>query len=145
MNSLTRYFFIIHTILIFAAGIGVWLIVKSFFPEIQVKGYFIIPLNFYLIGLIFIFRIRKTSVGKPSHIVNLYLVIKMVKIFSSLGIIFLYWITNQTDIRSFALLFVIFYLISLILETFIYLRMEKYQKSLKDLNKLQDNQERTDI
>ncbi|MDD4778083.1 MAG: hypothetical protein PHV53_07325 [Fermentimonas sp.] len=145
MNKLTKYFLIFHTIMILAAGAGVWLVIKLFFPEIMVKGYFIIPLYFYIMGLIFIFRFRRTPLDKPAQLVNLYMLIRVIKIFTSFAIIFLYWLIHQPGIRNFASIFVIFYLISLIWETYFYLRMEKYIKLMKEENKQPSDHERIDL
>lgn len=145
MNKLTKYFIIFHTIMILAAGVGMWLVIKLFFPEMLVKGYFIIPLYFYLMGLIFIFRFRRTPLENPVHLVNLYMLIRVIKIFTSFAVILLYWIFHQPSIRNFASIFVIFYLISLIWETYIYLKMEKYLKNIKEQNKQPSDHERIDL
>lgn len=145
MNKLTKYFLIFHTIMILATGVGLWFILKLFFPEMLVKGYFIIPLFFYLMGLIFIFRFRRTPLDNSVQLVNLYMLIRVIKIFTSFAIILLYWLIHQPYIRNFASIFVIFYLISLIWETYIYLRMEKYIKYMKEQNKKPSNHERIDL
>ncbi|MDD4696015.1 MAG: hypothetical protein PHR52_00610 [Fermentimonas sp.] len=145
MNKLMKYFLIFHTIVILAAGVGMWIVVKLFFPEMMVKGYFVIPLFFYLMGVIFILRFRRTPLENSVHLVNLYMIMRVIKIFTSFGVILLYWFIHQPGIRNFAALFVIFYLISLIWETYIYLRMEKYLKNMKEQNKLPSDHERIDL
>lgn len=145
MNKLTKYFIIFHTIMILASGVTVWLIIESFFPEMLVKGYFTIPLYFYLIGLIFIFRFRRTSIENPVHLVNLYMLIRVIKIFTSFGVIIMYWIFHRSGLRNFAAIFVIFYLISLLWETYIYLKMERYMKNMKEQHKHPNDHERIDL
>ncbi|NLC86924.1 MAG: hypothetical protein GX680_08275 [Bacteroidales bacterium] len=145
MNRLTKYFFIFHTIMILTAGVGMWIVLKLFFPEMMVKGYFVIPLFFYLMGVIFILRFRRTPLENPAHLVNLYMIMRVIKIFTSFAIIFLYWLIHQPSIRNFATLFIIFYLISLIWETYIYLRMEKYIKNMKEENKHPNDHECIDL
>lgn len=145
MNRLTKYFFIFHTIMILTAGVGMWIVLKLFFPEMMVKGYFVIPLFFYFMGVIFILRFRRTPLENSVHLVNLYMIMRVIKIFTSFGVILLYWFIHQPGIRNFAALFVIFYLISLIWETYIYLRMEKYLKNMKEQNKLPSDHERIDL
>lgn len=140
-----KYFLIFHTIVILAAGVGMWIVVKLFFPEMMVNGYFVIPLFFYLMGVIFILHFRRTPLENSVHLVNLYMIMRVIKIFTSFGVILLYWFIHQPGIRNFAALFVIFYLISLIWETYIYLRMEKYLKNMKEQNKLPSDHERIDL
>lgn len=131
--------------MILLAGIGVWLIIKLLLPDMVVKGYFVIPLFFYIIGLIFIFMFRRTPLDKPVHLVNLYMLIRMIKIFVSFGIILLYWFIHKPNIKNFAIIFIIFYLISLIWETFIYLKMEKYIKYMKEQDKQPNDHDRIDL
>lgn len=145
MNKLTKYFLIFHTIMILAAGVGIWLLLKLLFPEMMVKDYFIIPLYFYIMGLIFIFQFRRTPLENSVHLVNLYMFIRVIKIFTSFGIILLYWLIHKPSIRNFASIFIVFYLINLIWETYIYLRMEKYIKIMKEQHKHPSDHERIDL
>jgi uncharacterized membrane protein len=56
------------------------------------------------------------------------MLLKMIKIFASFAIILIYWLIHTTYIKNFAIVFVIFYLISIMWETVMYMRMEKYMK-----------------
>ncbi|MDR2817077.1 MAG: hypothetical protein LBB62_10320 [Proteiniphilum sp.] len=128
MKKLTKYFFIVHTAMLLITGFGIWFILYKFFPDIMVDRYYIIPLFFYLLGIIFIYRFRRTPVNEPKKMVNLYMLMRMIKIFTSFVIILIYWLLDKIHIRNFAVIFVIFYLINLIWETYIYMRMELYFK-----------------
>lgn len=128
MKKLTIYFLIVHTVMQIITGFGVWFLLKELFPEILVEYYFIIPLFFYLLGFIFIFQFRRTPVDEPKKMVNLYMLMRMIKIFMSFTIILIYWFIDKPHIRNFAIIFIIFYLINLIWETYIYMRMELYFK-----------------
>ncbi len=94
----------------------------------MVDHYFIIPLFFYLMGIIFISQFRRTPISNPKKMVNLYMLMRMIKVFLSVTIILIYSILDKPNIRNFAILFVVFYLINLIWETYIYMRMELYFK-----------------
>ncbi|MDD2246217.1 MAG: hypothetical protein PHI70_03065 [Proteiniphilum sp.] len=135
MQKLTKYFLIFHTAMLLITGFGIWIIIKLFFPGMMVKGYFIIPLFFYLLGIIFILRFSKTPLDKPANIVNVYMLMRMIKIFVSFAVILIYWMVHKENIRNFAIIFIFFYIINLIWETYIYLRMEKYIKYKKDQKK----------
>ncbi len=110
------------------AGFGIWFILKEFFPEILLDSYFVIPVFFYLLGLIFIYVFNHTSLNKPQKVVNVYMLLRMIKIFISAVIIFIYWLVDKEGLRSFAIVFVVFYVINMIWETYIYIRMEMYFK-----------------
>ncbi|ULB33572.1 MULTISPECIES: hypothetical protein [Proteiniphilum] len=135
MQKLTKYFLIFHTAMLLITGFGIWIIIKLFFPVMMVRGYFIIPLFFYLLGIIFILRFSKTPLDKPANIVNVYMLMRMIKIFVSFAVILIYWMVHKENIRNFAIIFIFFYIINLIWETYIYLRMEKYIKYKKDQKK----------
>ena len=136
MQKLTRYFFIFHTAMLLITGTGMWLMLKLFFPYLLVRSYIVIPFFFYLMGLIFIWKFRHTSHNKPAEVVNLYMLMRMIKIFVSFILILIYWLIDKPNIRSFAIVFIVFYLINLLWETYIYLRMERYIKYKGDQHKL---------
>lgn len=135
MKKLTTYFIIVHTVMLLLAGFGIWFILKEFFPEILIDSYFVIPVFFYLLGLIFIYVFNHTSLENPQKVVNVYMLLRMIKIFISAVIIFIYWIVDKEGIRSFAIVFVVFYVINMIWETYIYMRMEMYFKYKGDQHK----------
>ena len=140
MKKLTIYFLIVQTAMLLITGFGIWILLNKFYPELLIDYYFVIPLFFYLMGIIFIFRFRHTPVDEPKKMVNLYMLMRMIKVFLSLAIVLLYWFLDKEHIRNFAIIFVVFYIFNLIWETYIYLRMELYfkykdkqQKKSKDI------------
>lgn len=135
MTKLTKYFLIFHTGMLLVTGFGMWFIIKWLFPDILVETYPVIPIFFYLLGLIFIYIFNHNSPEKPEKIVNTYMLMRMIKIFVSAVILFIYWIVDKIHIRNFAIIFIIFYLINLIWETYIYMRMEMYIKYKGDQKK----------
>lgn len=132
MKKLIIHFLLLHTVMILITGVGIWFLLNAFFPLLLVRGYLVIPLFFYLLGILFISQFRRSAIIHPTKMVNLYMLLKIIKIFTSFILILLYWFIHQSDIRSFAIVFIIFYLIDLVWETCIYLRMEKYIKYQAD-------------
>jgi len=61
-------------------------------------------------------------------VVNLYMLMRTIKVFISFVFVMVDWFLDKEHIRNFAIIFIIFYLINLIWETYIYLRMELYFK-----------------
>lgn len=135
MKKLIINFLIFHTVVMAVTGVGVWLLIEAFFPALLVKGYVVIPLFFFLLGIIFITQFRRSAITHPAKMVNLYMLLKVIKVFVSFITILIYWFIHQAGIRSFAIVFIIFYLIDLVWETYIYLRMERYIKYKSDHDK----------
>lgn len=133
-KKLTRHFFILHTTMLIVAGMGVWYILKRFFPEILIGSYFVIPLFFYFFGLVFILIMHKTPKDKPKVMVNMFMMMRMVKLFASACMILIYWFLDKENIRSFTIIFIIFYLIYLGVETYIYMWAEMYLKKQSEKN-----------
>jgi len=70
---------------------------------------------FYIMGLIFIYRFNRTPLDKPAGVVNVYMMMRIIKIFVSFVILLFYWILDKNHIRNFAVIFIIFYVINLLL------------------------------
>ena len=143
MNRLTKYLYLFHTILMIIIGVVGWLVVHHIFPQMRFNGYAIIPTFFYLIGMVFIRRFKVAPFHDSGHIVNLYMLLRMIKIFISFAILVIYWIIHTTHIRNFAIVFIAFYLFSIMWETHIYLKMEKFMKNEYEQNR--HNEEREHI
>ena len=135
MQRPVNKFWIIHTLVFLVLGMGGWIVLKLIFPEIEVKGYFAIPLFFYLMGVALFLRFRKISIRTPSKTTNMYMQMRGIKMLISLAIIMVYWLLNKPGFRPFAVVFLLFYLIYLIWETFLFLRMEKHIRYRKSQNK----------
>ena len=141
MSKLIKYLYFFHTLVMVIIGIGVWFIINQFFPDMMVNGFGVIPVFFYFMGIIFIWRFKKAPFHDSGYIVNLYMLLRMIKVFTSFAIILIYWLVHKSYIRNFAIIFIIFYLISILWETYIYLRMEKYMKYKADQNKHHEERE----
>ena len=126
MSKVVNKLFILHTALLLVLGVVGWIILRFLFPEIEVKGYFVIPIFFYLIGVVLFWRFRKVFIKNPFKTTNLYMQIRVIKILVSIIIIVLYWLLHKPGFRPFAMVFAAFYLIYLVWETFLFLRLEKY-------------------
>ena len=135
MKGQMIYFVILHTSMILIAGGGMGWVIIRFFPSLMINEFWVIPLFFFILGLIFIGQFPKAILKKPGKLVNLYMLMRMIKIFASFLFILVYWFIDKQNIRNFAILFIIFYLMNLTWETYIYTRMERYIKQ-------RDNQEK---
>lgn len=128
MKKLARHFLIVHTAMLFVAGFGVWYALLHFFPQILINTYFLIPAFFYIVGLVFIYIMMKIPKDNPKEMINTYMLLRVIKVFVGVTMLTLYWFLDKENMRSFAIIFIIFYLIYLGMETYIYTRMETYLK-----------------
>ena len=135
MRKVVNNFLIIHTLLLLVLGVGGWIVLKCLFPEIEVKGYFAIPLFFYLMGVVLFLRFRRISIKTPSKTSNMYMQMRVMKMLISLTGLMVYWLINKPGIRPFAIVFAGFYLLYLIWETIIFIRMEKHIRYKKTQSK----------
>ena len=134
MRKLVNKFWIIHTLLLLVLGVGGWILLKFLFPAVEVRWYFAIPLFFYLMGVALFLRFRKISISKPSKTTNIYMQMRGIKMLISLAILIACWLLDKPGFRPFAIVFLAFYLVYLIWETFLFLRMEKHIRSMKSQN-----------
>jgi Ca2+/Na+ antiporter len=88
----------------------------------------VLPLFFYVTGLAFIFIMMKMPKDNPKEMVNNYMLLRVVKVFIGVIILTFYWFLDREQIRSFAIIFIIFYLIYLGIETYIYSKIEMFLK-----------------
>ncbi len=135
MKKLISKIILLHTILLIVAGGGVWFILKHFFPNMQVDGYALIPLFFYVLGLLFIVFLRRSALRESKKMVNTYMMFRMIKMFATFVILIAYWVIDKQHIRSFAIIFLIFYSMNLVWETYIFTQIEKYIKFKIEQNK----------
>lgn len=132
MRKIISNFLVSHTALLFITGAGISILMNLFFPDMIVRNYFVIPLFFYLLGLLYIFLLSRVSPGKPNKMMNVYMMMRVIKLFASLAIILLVLWLDKPNVRSFSIVFIVFFFLSLIWETFVYLRVEKYIKAYND-------------
>lgn len=138
MHKQLNKYLIIHTALFLVFWIGGNIVLRFLLPEFKVEGYSVIPFFFYFMGVALFLQFSRISISKPSNTANMYMRMRVIKVFISFAIIIVYWLLNKSGIRTFALVFVVFYLIYLILETSVFLRLEKYIRDKKSQNKLSD-------
>ena len=100
MNRLTKHLYLFHTILMIVIGVVGWLVVHHIFPQMKFNGYAIIPIFFYLMGVIFIWQFKVAPFHNSARIVNLYMLLKMIKTFASFIVIAIYWLIHTSYIKT---------------------------------------------
>lgn len=110
--------------LIFGAGIGALLYYK--FPNFYPQWYPAILIFFYILEAIIIYTVDvKSKKLKQIKMVNMYMLTKGIKMFISLVFIGLYALIVKTELKNFVLVFVLFYFLYLLFETYCFTIIEK--------------------
>ena len=139
MRKLRQNFILLLTLFVLVVGLGSWLILANFFPHLAFQDYPLIPLFFLIIGIVSIYTLTGLKLDKPNKLINTFMLIRGVKMVSALALTVAYWLFNPADIKSFAIMVVAFYLLYLFLETYVYIKLEKWnRKNLSQTNKKED-------
>ncbi len=113
--------------LVASAGIGALL--YYFFPQFYPAWYFQIVSFFLIFEVALVSYVVAQSMKVSSKkMVNVYMLTKVVKIVISLIFIGIYAIAVKENIKTFVLVFIVFYLLYLLAETIIFSKLEKYIK-----------------
>ncbi len=114
--------------LITGAGIGALLYyyLQDYYPQWYVG---ILSFLFLFESLVICIVDSASKKLGQRKLANLYLLLKVVKILSSLAFVGIYAINNKEGIRSFVLVFVFFYFLFLLFDTLFFSRVEKRLKA----------------
>ena len=131
MEKLKRKLNIILALAMLLSGWGIWAMLKTAFPETYFSWYPVIPVFFYIMGLVFISIITRDYKENQRKLVNLYMIIKLCKVAASLLLGSIYLIFIKIQIRDFSVVFIGFYLLYLGIETYFYYLAEEIIKKKK--------------
>lgn len=134
VNITKRNFIGLHTLFAILSAILGAVVLHFVLRGNYFSEYPIIPVYFYLFGLLSIYLFDECRLRTPRKLLLLYLVVKMVKLIFSILLIFIYYLVVREDIKTFLLTFLSFYLIYLIFETWLFFYFELNRK-LKKKNK----------
>lgn len=130
MSKTKKKFILWLTIIMIAFGTLTYGVIQNYFPEHYFAWYPAIPLFFYLFGWYYIFTFDKCRRQKRDKILTLYLGMKVVKMLLAVVIIFFYMVFVSIHKSDFIIIFFLFYLFSLIYETYFFYHFE-YNKNVK--------------
>jgi len=137
MKSLLNHFLIRLTLVMLFFGVGIQWIQTTFFSETVFKGYWILPIFFFVVGVVLLLILGKAVKSDSKNLIKKYMVMKVAKVICSLILVVIYWVVNKADIYNFAVMFIIYYLLFLIIETYMLLKLEKWMKEeLERLDKM---------
>ncbi len=140
MKKLRRKFLILLTLFVLVVGFGSWLVLIHFVPSLAFLDYPLIPLFFFTVGVISIYILTGVKIDKPNKLINTFMLIRVIKILLAVILGVIYWLIDRAEIRSFAIMLVAFYLCYLFLETYIYIKIETWNKNnLASMTKKKDD------
>ena len=139
MKKLRRKFILLLTLFVVVIGFGSWLVLIHFFPQLAFFDYLLIPLFFFIVGVVSIYILTGLKIDKPNKLLNTFMLIRGIKMFLALVLTTIYWLVDRAEIKSFAIMMVVFYLCYLFLETYIYIKLETWnRKNLPPINKKEE-------
>ena len=139
MKKLRRKFIFLLTLFVVVIGFGSWLVLIHFFPQLAFFDYPLIPLFFFIVGVVSIYILTGLKIDRPNKLLNTFMLIRGIKMFLALVITTIYWLLDRAEIKSFAIMMVVFYLCYLFLETYIYIKLETWnRKNLPPINKKEE-------
>jgi len=122
---------ILFTIIMFIMGWGGWGILKQIYPEMNLNWYPYLPATFFVMGFVLIVVLEKINKDNPRRLVNIYMLMKLLKIVIALTIVLVYYFVVKENMRLFLLVFGIYYAIYLLIEFYIFYITEKKIKQSK--------------
>lgn len=139
MKKLRRKFILLLTLFVVVIGFGSWLVLIHFFPQLAFFDYPLIPLFFFIVGVVSIYILTGLKIDRPNKLLNTFMLIRGIKMFLALVLTTIYWLVDRAEIKSFAIMMIVFYLCYLFLETYIYIKLETWnRKNLPPINKKEE-------
>jgi hypothetical protein len=128
MKELRNIQLLVLTILILLMGWIGWWMLERFFPNDTFTGYVIIPVAYYMAGLLLVEVLYRTDKTKPLRLARTYLLLHTLK-FIVFGALALYFILGLgVKSKAFIVVYAIYYLVFIAFETISYYSVEKYIK-----------------
>lgn len=139
MKKLRQKLILLLALFVVVVGVGSWLILINFFPDLAFKDYPLIPLFFLIIGVVSIYILTNLKKERPNKLLNAFMLIRGIKMVFAIILTTVYSLVNRAEIKSFAIMLVVFYLFYLFFETYTYIRLEKWnKKNLTSKNKKEE-------
>ena len=128
MEKTRSKFILILTAVILITGFGLKYLITEALPQYSFSAFTSIPVFFFLLGLGLIYTLTGINNTDGKKLVNKYMLMRVIKVLSSLAFLLVYWLINKREIKNLAMAFIVFYMIFLIFETWVYLQVEKKMK-----------------
>jgi hypothetical protein len=128
MQKLSKQLMSLFALAMLTLGWGGWGILKSLFPSETFTWYPYIPCVFFVMGISTILILLKNYKIEAKKLVNVYMVLKLVKLVMAMFYLLAFYFIVRKDIRVFGFVFAAFYAIYIGIETYIFYSIEKQIK-----------------
>lgn len=109
------------------------LVLFYFFPDLIDWNWFVSIILYFLVietGIMLYVNSSSRTKGKK-QMVNVYMLTKVIKILVSLVVIGIFAFNNKEHLKGFIVVFILFYLLYLAVETSLFVKIEKHIKEIK--------------
>lgn len=132
MSITKRNYLLQITLLTFLVGvIGGWGYYSAF-PHHYFNGYPLIPVFYFVFGVFIINMVEMGRRKMPKHLLQLYLLIRVVRMIVSILVMLLYCIVVREEAKCFLLTFIANYIIYLIYDSWFFFSYEMNRKQRKN-------------
>jgi hypothetical protein len=128
MQKVANKLLSIYALVMLAAGWGGRAILNSIFSDLEFSWYPYIPAVFFVMGISTILVLAKNYKLEGKKLVNLYMVLKLVKLIFAMSYVLGFYFIVRADLRTFGFVFAIFYAIYIACEFYIFYSIEKQIK-----------------
>ena len=128
MKKLSQQLMSLFALVMLVLGWTGWGILKKMYPEETFSWYPYIPCVFLLMGVSMIIILAKNYKKEAKKLVNIYMVLKLVKLVMAMIYLLAFYFIVRDDIRVFGIVFAAYYGIYIGLETGIFYLIEKQIK-----------------
>lgn len=129
MKKLSAKLLGLFTLVMLVLGWTGWGILKSIFPDEVFTWYPYIPSIFLVMGLSMIITLAKNYKIDGKKLVNIYMVLKLLKLVTAMVYMLGFYFTVGKDIKVFGFTFAAFYAAYIGIETYIFSLIEKQIKN----------------
>jgi hypothetical protein len=130
MDSFWAKLIFIFVVLGLIIGGGIWALLHYVFPAYYPDWYGAILLFFLIVEILIITYVylQSRKKEKPQKMVNVYLLTKVVKMLLALTFVTVYVLAVKEQVKNFVLVFMIFYIVFLAIESRLFIQIEKHLK-----------------
>ena len=128
MQNLANKLISLFTLVMLAAGWGGHGILKGIFPNQEFSWYPYIPAVFLVLGIATILILAKNYKLEGKKLVNLYMIVKLVKLVFAMCYVLGFYFIVKADLRTFGFVFAAFYAVYIACEFYIFYCIEKQIK-----------------
>jgi len=134
VERLRNKLILVLTAVILIVGFATQLVITDLLLRELFYGYLAIPVFYMMLGLASIYFLTSGKNIDAQKRTRKYMMHRTIKLLLAFAFILTYWLINKVEIKPFAIVFIVFYLIYLFFETYLYMQIEKTLKKNENQN-----------